>query len=670
MADDAGACADPARARCELACGFVIACELAPPGALAECVQGCLVEAPPEQVACIANSGGDCAAVLRCADQPPPQCGNGQVEEGEGCDDGNRVGGDGCDANCQAEPVPAGGNFMLCGQSDRNVAGFVRPEDGLEFLQGCVPNAETVALLVSRTGAVDGAVLNAFLARGGNVITEYSRSDEVWNAVFPNEPVVQSAAQNGSCRDNLNPAVRYNEADPFWVANGALPLEPAASTGCGFDLTAFPNSVPLGAHSADRVNLAYRDVGAGRLWLVEGDWQDNQQGMADWNASSQQLMRHMIRRRRGGPVAGDLVPGVRQNVPEEALLGIGWRPCFRGTYDQNQPTVAQILADCRGEALLMACRQVGDPTLALAAEGLYADVTFDVGGAQPAVHTANGVNWYFNNNTSWGFAPEGAAVNRNSCDTLDEQGELRMCWHTSAGNLNSGYRCGNEFLNGNARWERLVYVRDQRPRAEDCAARGDEDGNGLADCADPACAEQCGQVRLGELQGYGHHGDCETFNGCNNAQTCADSACAFGGHGAAVSWQEDTCGARRALDPTFDCDLFHNLDGDLDQGWDGGLGFCDDIMVAYDVVCAAAPRVPQDLGQPCMGDVDCDGVCWDFSQYDPFCFGAFCSAPCQNDQECGEAFAAAGAQNPGASTCGEDGRCTVIGTGFGAFACQ
>lgn len=34
-------------------------------------------------------------------------CGNGRwdiAEDGEGCDDGNRVSGDGCDANCQPEP--------------------------------------------------------------------------------------------------------------------------------------------------------------------------------------------------------------------------------------------------------------------------------------------------------------------------------------------------------------------------------------------------------------------------------------------------------------------------------------------------------------------------------------------------------------------------------------
>ena len=31
---------------------------------------------------------------------PPPKCGNGVVETGEACDDGNLVDGDGCSAHC------------------------------------------------------------------------------------------------------------------------------------------------------------------------------------------------------------------------------------------------------------------------------------------------------------------------------------------------------------------------------------------------------------------------------------------------------------------------------------------------------------------------------------------------------------------------------------------
>lgn len=38
----------------------------------------------------------------------PDICGNGTLDPGEQCDDGNLVGGDGCDATCQNEPAPTG----------------------------------------------------------------------------------------------------------------------------------------------------------------------------------------------------------------------------------------------------------------------------------------------------------------------------------------------------------------------------------------------------------------------------------------------------------------------------------------------------------------------------------------------------------------------------------
>jgi len=42
-------------------------------------------------------------AAYRCSLTPPPVCGNGIVEAGEACDDGNTVGNDGCSATCTLE---------------------------------------------------------------------------------------------------------------------------------------------------------------------------------------------------------------------------------------------------------------------------------------------------------------------------------------------------------------------------------------------------------------------------------------------------------------------------------------------------------------------------------------------------------------------------------------
>lgn len=79
---------------------------------------------------------------------------------------------------------------------------------------------------------------------------------------------------------------------------------------------------------------------------------------------------------------------------------------------------------------------------------------------------------------------------------------------------------------------------------------------------------------------------------------------------------------------------------------------------------------PLFVGEECNSDADCmTGVCWDFSDYDPLCFGTACSVHCMSDADCFNAMAMAGAPNPAASGCGFDGRCSTLGTGFGAYAC-
>jgi hypothetical protein len=125
--------------------------------------------------------------------------------------------------------------------------------------------------------------------------------------------------------------------------------------------------------------------------------------------------------------------------------------------------VASILAACTQAHLLMACRPTGNSVLTLAAAGLRVDVTFDTGTGN-VTHDANGVSWYFNNSYSWGFAPGGDPVTRSSCDTQASSinaagvdGDKRLCWHSSGGNINSGWRCGSTDSIFGATFDRLVY---------------------------------------------------------------------------------------------------------------------------------------------------------------------------------------------------------------------
>ncbi len=129
----------------------------------------------------------------------------------------------------------------------------------------------------------------------------------------------------------------------------------------------------------------------------------------------------------------------------------GWQECFAGPYNVTTP-LSSILAECDGQYLMLAGSAVGSTTLSVLAAGARADVIFDTGQNQTTPHNANGTGWYFDENYSWGFAPQGATIFRDECDQVT--GALRLCWQTNyvpqnpsypVGGLNPGYRLGNIF---------------------------------------------------------------------------------------------------------------------------------------------------------------------------------------------------------------------------------
>jgi hypothetical protein len=75
-------------------------------------------------------------------------------------------------------------------------------------------------------------------------------------------------------------------------------------------------------------------------------------------------------------------------------------------------------------------------------------------------------------------------------------------------------------------------------------------------------------------------------------------------------------------------------------------------------------------GDECESDSDCaSGICWNFSDYDPCCFGTACSDVCRTDADCIALAQEAGAAMPEDATCGADNRCDLVGTGLGSWAC-
>ena len=279
--------------------------------------------------------------------------------------------------------------------------------------------------------------------------------------------------------------------------------------------------------------------------------------------------------------------GVEQDVPEADVLQGGFEPCFADSYGDSGTPVAQIVAQCDGDVLLLGCRRRGGDALALAAMGERAEVLTDTGQVVNGAHVHNGVNWYFNDSYSWGFVPEGQVPQRNSCDTGDGQAELRMCWHTGGGRMSSGYRCGNQIVNGNGDWERVIY---HRP--------GGIQGTGLSCDAIPGdpVDEQCNAT----------DDDCD---GEVDEDTIAGSACDEG-----VGFCEFGLVACE-LDGSTRCDVApverqvevcNGVDDDCNGVVDDVAGLNDPCVVGQGVCSRDGRRVCNDDGH--VGGVDFEGI--------------------------------------------------------------
>jgi hypothetical protein len=192
-------------------------------------------------------------------------------------------------------PLPLRPGLLLCGGSTRDVSEFLRGGTVLDLQAGCVPGADTQAILMTRgavaqPGLFDPATLQAYVRNGGIVITELGSSDEVFNAVFGTN--VPPGVAVGDCRNAVAPYVQMNPLESFWDENRHTP--PAANRrGCGYDMQGYPGITRLGGPNSQAVTLAYRDLGAGRVWLVEADWTANTVVDASMDPS-RGLMHYMI----------------------------------------------------------------------------------------------------------------------------------------------------------------------------------------------------------------------------------------------------------------------------------------------------------------------------------------------------------------------------------------
>jgi hypothetical protein len=164
--------------------------------------------------------------------------------------------------------------------------------------------------------------------------------------------------------------------------------------------------------------------------------------------------------------------GPQQNVALATVLGGGWTLCYQKTMSVGLGSSAlDELAACGapGKSVMLAGRETGSDMLLLLAQAPYADVTFNTGPVDNGItHNANGAEWYYSDDWSWGYAQAGAAVVKNQCDT--NAGPLRMCVHTLATNV-GGYRIGDILdLNESTDFEKLIFVADLGPAVPEPAS--------------------------------------------------------------------------------------------------------------------------------------------------------------------------------------------------------
>lgn len=209
-------------------------------------------------------------------------------------------------------------DLMYCGSHSTSGTSLYGNLGPFNEVAGCVPDANTQALLVTRTGdeTGHGAEWLAYLNAGGVIITEYYNAAEVYNEIYGT--AYSDGAGFGQCTDNAMPSLKLNTDHPFWVANSGLTETPSGGEGCGSDISAIVNgevevTALGGVVGTSVISFAIRPQGAGVFWVLEADWQD---GEASFSDDSRNMMAALI---SGGTYANPLA----EYVPVPALSTIG-----------------------------------------------------------------------------------------------------------------------------------------------------------------------------------------------------------------------------------------------------------------------------------------------------------------------------------------------------------
>ena len=149
--------------------------------------------------------------------------------------------------------------------------------------------------------------------------------------------------------------------------------------------------------------------------------------------------------------------GAQANVALATITSGGWTQCYASTF--NTPiggNGGNVLRVCNGDYLMMAGRETGSTNFLALAAALRLDTIIDTGQTS-TTHTANGAEWWYSPDWSWGFTQAGDTVTNNVCDTSSSP--LSMCLHTFR--FLGGYRINDiQALNGSTAYEKVFFVAD------------------------------------------------------------------------------------------------------------------------------------------------------------------------------------------------------------------
>ena len=153
-----------------------------------------------------------------------------------------------------------------------------------------------------------------------------------------------------------------------------------------------------------------------------------------------------------------LPSGPQAGLTVATITGGGWTQCYAATMSVFIGNDAEnVLNVCNGDYLMMAGRETGSNTFLIAAAALRSEAIFDTGN-NSTTHVANGSNWWYSDDWSWGFTDINDTVSNNQCDISPSPSS--MCLHTLAGA--GGYRINDiTNLNDSRAYEKVFFVANE-----------------------------------------------------------------------------------------------------------------------------------------------------------------------------------------------------------------